>query len=73
MKLASIILDIPTQALDTPYTYLVPDDTGEMGGYEITVGCAVLVPFGPRQAVGFVVAIDGTQSTASQQALTSRS
>ena len=58
MKLASIILDIPTQALDTPYTYLVPDDTGEMGGYEITVGCAVLVPFGPRQAVGFVVAID---------------
>ena len=24
--LASVILDIPTQALDTPYTYRVPDD-----------------------------------------------
>ena len=29
MKLASVILDIPTQALDTPYTYRVPDDVAE--------------------------------------------
>ena len=56
MKLASVILDIPTQALDAPYTYAVPeDDCGEM---PIEVGCAVLVPFGPRRAVGFVVGID---------------
>ncbi|MBQ3106065.1 MAG: hypothetical protein IJC51_01105 [Eggerthellaceae bacterium] len=25
MKLASVILDIPTQALDAPYTYVVPE------------------------------------------------
>lgn len=56
MKLASVILDIPTQALDAPYTYRVPDDAGE-GDYPIEVGCAVVVPLGPRQAVGFVVAI----------------
>ncbi|RDB61215.1 primosomal protein N' [Gordonibacter sp. 28C] len=56
MKLASVILDIPTQALDAPYTYAVPEDTG--GDLPIEVGCAVLVPFGHRQAVGFVVAVE---------------
>ncbi|MEG1245850.1 MAG: primosomal protein N' [Gordonibacter sp.] len=58
MKLASVILDIPTQALDTPYTYLVSDDPTALGGYDIVVGCAALVPFGPRQAIGFVVALE---------------
>lgn len=57
MKLASVILDIPTQALDTPYTYAVPTDD-ESGNLPITVGCAVLVPFGGRRAVGFVIAIE---------------
>ncbi|WP_080797943.1 replication restart helicase PriA [Arabiibacter massiliensis] len=56
MKLASVILDIPTQALDAPYTYAVPDDAGD--GQLIEVGCAVLVPLGGRRAVGFVVGID---------------
>lgn len=54
MKLASVILDIPTQALDAPYTYRVPDDAAE-GDYPIQVGCAVVVPLGSRQVVGFVV------------------
>ncbi len=54
MKLASVILDIPTQALDAPYTYRVPDDADE-GDYPIEVGCAVVVPLGPRQVVGFVI------------------
>lgn len=56
MKLASVILDIPTQALDAPYTYAVPDDAG--GDQPVEVGCAVLVPFGHRQAVGFVIGIE---------------
>ena len=63
MKLASVILDIPTQALDVPYTYRVPDEVDE-GDYPIEVGCAVVVPFGNRQAVGFVVELlecDGEQ------------
>ena len=57
MKLASVILDIPTQALDTPYTYAVPEEAGS-GDQPVEVGCAVLVPFGPRQAVGFVVGME---------------
>ena len=54
MKIASVILDIPTQALDAPYTYRVPDQV-EDGDYDICVGCAVVVPLGGRQVVGFVV------------------
>lgn len=56
MKLASVILDIPTQSLDAPYTYAIPDDLGE-SELCIEVGCAVLVPFGHRRAIGFVVSI----------------
>ena len=52
MRAAQIVLDIPTQALDTAYSYLVPPDMED-----IQVGCAVLVPFGGRQAVGFVVSL----------------
>ena len=54
MKLASVILDIPTQALDAPYTYLIPEQV-DSGDYPICVGCAAVVPLGARQAVGFVV------------------
>lgn len=50
MRLASVILDIPTQSLDTAYTYAVPDDF-----VDAEVGCAVLVPFGNRQAIGYIV------------------
>ena len=54
MKLASVILDIATQALDTPYTYRVPEQAAE-GDYDIEVGCAAVVPLGARQVVGFVI------------------
>lgn len=80
MKIATVILDIQTQALDAPYSYLVPDpdqsaapeslfSSAELGstdpvladltaaGHTVQVGCAVLVPFGRRKAVGFVVAL----------------
>ena len=40
MKLASVILDIPAQALDSAYTYVVPESL-----YDLEVGSAVLVPF----------------------------
>lgn len=56
MKIASVILDIQTQSLDTPYTYAVPDD---MDGAQ--VGCAVLVEFGRRRAVGYIIAIAEAQ------------
>ena len=105
MRIASVILDIPTRALDAPYSYLAPEIGGKgcsgvlecesepayedgltcedefalhedglashkggsivdrngvsvcEGGLEVAVGCAVLVPFGHRKAVGFVVAL----------------
>ncbi len=89
MKLASVILDIPTQSLDAPYTYAVPEEglfgqeclddgfgvDGSCGlsdeaptrgcegasmagaSFAVSVGCAVLVPFGSRRAIGFVVDI----------------
>lgn len=72
MKLAHVILDIPTQALDAPYTYAVPEEglfaaacegAGDEEGadaqcdYAVAVGAAVLVPFGHRRAIGFVVDI----------------
>ena len=53
MNIASVIVDIPTQALDTPYSYAVPDEmlVGE-GGRPAAVGCAVLVTLGYREAAG---------------------
>ncbi len=60
MRLASVILDIPTRALDSAYTYALPND--DSGGGEdraaAEVGCAVLVPFGRRQAIGYIVGIE---------------
>ena len=68
MRLASVILDIPTQALDTPYTYLVPEDAlAEAAELPVLVGCAVLVPFGHRQAVGFVVALEEVDPAVSER------
>ncbi len=60
MILASVILDVPTQSLDAPYTYAVADTPFRNGddGYDVSVGCAVLVPFGGRKVVGFVVGLE---------------
>ena len=52
MKLASLILDIPTQSLDGLFDYAVP---GEMD--DARIGCAAVVPFGGRPAVGYIVDI----------------
>ncbi len=53
-RTAHIVLDIPTQALDSPYTYEVPAHLVD----EARVGCAVLVPFGPRKAIGFIMEVE---------------
>lgn len=54
IDLADVVLDIPTTALDSAYTYAVPS-TAEFA--DLGVGCAVKVPFGRRSAVGFVVSV----------------
>lgn len=52
MTYASVILDIPTQALDSAYTYALSADLAHA-----QIGCAVLVPFGGRKAIGYVVGL----------------
>ncbi len=59
MRAAEVIVDIPTQALDTAFTYVVPDSLELSEPLE--VGCAVLVPFGGRKAVGFVMALGSVE------------
>ena len=60
MKCAQVILDIQTQALDQAFSYRVPEGLTDPAGTPTTleVGCSVLVPFGHRDAIGFVVSID---------------
>jgi len=48
---ASVIVDIPTRALREPFTYAIPDELVS----ELSIGCAVLVDFGNRPAVGWVI------------------
>lgn len=71
MRIASVVLDIPTQALDSAYYYQVPDGdaaytptslfdqlaTDTTSTQEVVVGCAVIVPFNHRKIIGFVLDI----------------
>ena len=52
MAIASVVLDIQTRSLESAYSYLVPDALEK----EVGVGATVLVTFGRRPAVGYVVA-----------------
>ncbi len=53
MTIASVVLDIKTRSLLSAYSYSVPC---ELAG-EVEVGATVLVPFGNRPAVGYVVGL----------------
>ncbi|MHB9002519.1 MAG: replication restart helicase PriA [Coriobacteriia bacterium] len=51
MIVARVIVDIPTREVSGPFDYLVTPEFAAI----CTVGCAVLVDFGNRPAVGWVV------------------
>lgn len=51
MRLARVIVDIPARTLDRPFDYSLPE------GVDVLVGTPVLVPFGGRKAVGYVVGL----------------
>ncbi len=51
VKLAQVIVDVPTRQTDAPYTYLVPKSLRKI----VAVGMRVVVPFGSRKVQGFVV------------------
>ncbi len=57
MVIASLILDIPSQSLDRLFSYLVPDKMEKA-----RVGCAAVVPFGARPAIGYIVRIEDLDS-----------
>lgn len=48
---AEVVIDLPTKSLDKPFTYAIPSDM------DVRTGCAVRVPFGRQQVVGFVSAV----------------
>jgi len=52
LLVAQIVVDIATKQIDTPFDYEVP---AEMAG--VVVGSCVLVDFGPRPVVGYVVGL----------------
>ncbi len=51
MRYAKVVPDIPTRAIDGCFDYAVPPDLGQ----SCQVGCTVLVSFGHRDVVGYVV------------------
>jgi primosomal protein N' (replication factor Y) len=52
-RVARVVIDVRTRALDEPFDYAVPDALAST----VAVGCPVLVPLGNRRAVGFVVGL----------------
>ena len=60
MNIASVILDIKTQALGGAYSYAIPAHLTD-----VSVGCVVRVPFGRRQACGFVISVNEDADPAS--------
>lgn len=51
MDAVSVILDIPTRSIGGAFTYSVPEHLKD----SVEIGCAVLVEFGHRPAIGWVV------------------
>lgn len=52
MKLAQVIVDVPSMQTDQPFSYLIPPHLA------VEIGMRVEVGFGPRHVQGFVVGFD---------------
>jgi primosomal protein N' (replication factor Y) (superfamily II helicase) len=53
MKIASVIVDVPTKQTDKSFDYLIPKKWQDV----IQPGMRVIVPFGPRNIQGFVTGL----------------
>lgn len=53
MKIASVIVDVPSRQTDRPFDYIIPEQWEDI----LKPGMRVTVPFGPRRLQGFVVGI----------------
>ncbi|MDF1541764.1 MAG: primosomal protein N' [Anaerosomatales bacterium] len=63
MTVARVVLDIPSKELSSAFDYDVPDSLRE----DAVIGCAVLVEFGSRRAVGHVVAVADSSEVANRK------
>lgn len=54
MKYASVVVDIPTRQLDSPFSYIVPRSLED----EVEVGSTVLVTFSRRHVVAYVTSLE---------------
>src|SRR5690625_2389706 len=53
MRIAQVIVDVPTSQVNQTFDYSIPEKYQEI----LSVGMRVTVPFGPRKIMGFVVGI----------------
>jgi len=53
MRIAQVIVDVPTSQVNQTFDYSIPENFQEI----LSVGMRVIVPFGPRKIMGFVVGI----------------
>ncbi|MDY2625197.1 MAG: hypothetical protein SOV74_02620, partial [Coriobacteriales bacterium] len=62
-RVAQVVIDVATRAFERAFDYAVPP---ELAG-EVQVGCAVLVDFNHRPAVGYVVSLSDVAEVAEQR------
>lgn len=58
MNVAKVIVDVPSAAIDQTFDYEIPERFMDI----LTPGMRVIVPFGPRKIMGFVVQITDQSS-----------
>ncbi|CDQ40167.1 MULTISPECIES: primosomal protein N' [Virgibacillus] len=51
MNIANVIVDVPAASINQTFDYRVPDKFKDIA----TIGMRVIVPFGPRKVMGFIV------------------
>ncbi|WP_102335938.1 primosomal protein N' [Salimicrobium jeotgali] len=52
--IAKVIVDVPTNQTNRPFDYLIPEEFTHV----IDIGMRVIVPFGPRKILGYVVGFE---------------
>ncbi|WP_249869833.1 primosomal protein N' [Oceanobacillus saliphilus] len=58
MNIAKVIVDVPASSTNQTFDYMIPEKFMDM----LSVGMRVIVPFGPRKIMGFVVDITSESS-----------
>lgn len=58
MKIAQVIVDVPTSQVNQTFDYLIPEKFQDI----LSVGMRVTVPFGSRKIMGFVIGFTGHSS-----------